>query len=233
MMSIGYLIFASLVTFALAILILRSKILSKIALGSIQYRFVYFVVLLMIFVAGFIDILLIIKTFVPADLYYAPLYLLGAILLLEGLYKAFKRFGTSPHYVTVIYSSLFFLVALYFMEKLFLASNLELGLPSWLLNLGVGFVIFLFWTSFALHYKVISLWIPAIVGLLVPFVKLLQHTIVFYLAPVYMLYTIIIYIYMEFVHPYPTLFDKYVFDKPRHFLWGSLVVLGGILLLVV
>ena len=205
-----------------------------IHLGTVMHHYVYIFKLNVIYILSS-SLLLVASLFgvlYPVDYMLLPLSTLIILLLNHSMVKAFTRLGNLPTYVVVVYSTMHFIALMYPISKVLLVLWTLTRLNQTLINLLGFLIVFGFWFQLYRTYKKPSFIGPMIIAAVSMISHIILGTLSYHLLPIFAAYTVVIYLYIEFIHPLPTLFDKYVFDKPVHKFWQFLLGLSTIIILI-
>ncbi len=172
------------------------------------------------------------KILILNEFLIASIVQVSATIILFAFIRLFLRFGNFTHYQVVIYLLLLFSAVL--IDAVFLINSLRLlfMIPTSILLFFISIIVLIFWGALYLEYKKLSFTVAFLTFVVVALIKILFSTETLVTPLLMYLFSVTMYIYVEYVHPYPTLFDKYVFNKPLHLFWGSLVFFTGILLIL-
>ncbi len=172
------------------------------------------------------------KVLILNEFLIASIVQVSATIILFALIRLFLRFGNFTHYQVVVYLLLLFLAVL--IDAVFLLNSLRsfFMISTNILLFLISVIVLIFWGALYLEYKKLSFAVTFLAFVTVALIKIFFSTETFITPLLMYLFSVTVYIYVEYVHPYPTLFDKYVFNKPLHLFWGSLVFFTGLLLLL-
>lgn len=202
------------------------KITGLIAKLSIlkHYRYFPLINLLILLLFAINTVLFIYGYLLPTELTTDIIAVLAAIVWNLTFWHHFKRFGNPKLYITLAY------VVILYTTVIILFSNTLGGLSAlWSLNPAIKLIFSLFilnalWLALWIEYRSLAFLMPLIASTALVILQYFSGTSLELLLPLTYLLGIAIYIYTEFVHPYPTLFDKYIFNRPVHLMWKGILL---------